>query len=170
VDAYLAIASQRAVRAYDGRPIPEDVVTRILDAGRLAGSAVNRQPWRFLIVENAAVRQQLAASVHVPSNISGAALVVAVVVGGKGPIAFDGGRAAQNMMLAAWNDGVGSSPNSLATDQGVAKLLELGDGENVQTILSFGYPANARDPESRSATEWSARASRRPLAETVRRI
>jgi nitroreductase len=169
VDAYLAIASQRAVRAYDGRPIPEDVVTRILDSGRLAGSAVNRQAWRFLIVESPSLRQRLAASVYVPTNISGAALVVAVVVSGKGPIAFDAGRAAQNMMLAAWNDGVGSCPNSLADDRDIDELLGLRDGEKVQTILSFGYPAKPRDPESRPATDWSARANRRPLAETVRR-
>ena len=54
VDVFTAIASKRDERRYADRPIPDDVVTRILDAGRLAGSAVNRQPWTFVVVTDAA--------------------------------------------------------------------------------------------------------------------
>jgi nitroreductase len=165
VDTYLAIASRREVREYEPRPLPPEVEERILDAGRLSGSSKNKQPWRFDVVRG----ELLADAVYEPENLRGSPFVVAVVVGGKGPIAFDAGRAAQNMMLAAWNDGVGSCPNSLADDRDIDELLGLRDGEKVQTILSFGYPAKPRDPESRPATDWSARANRRPLAETVRR-
>ena len=170
MDTYLAIVSHRAVREYAGRAIPAEVASRILDAGRLSGSAVNRQPWRFLILESAAVRERLAAMVYVPSNIQGAALVVAVVARGKGPIGLDCGRAAQNMMLAAWNEGVGSCPNGLADSESASELLGLGEEEKLQIVLSFGYPAKARDPQSRPASDWSAGARRRPLAETVRRV
>src|SRR5689334_24305524 len=98
MDAYLAVASKREVRRYDDRPLPEDAVRRVLEAGRVAGSSRNRQARRFVVVRDAA---QVAPTVHVPDNVLGAALVVAIVVGGKGPLAFDAGRAAQNMMLAA---------------------------------------------------------------------
>jgi len=47
VDAYLAVASKRNQREYAERPVPEDAVSWILDAGRIAGGAKNRQPWRF---------------------------------------------------------------------------------------------------------------------------
>lgn len=47
MDTFLAIASKRDTRRYAERPIPEEAVGRILEAGRVAGSARNRQPWRF---------------------------------------------------------------------------------------------------------------------------
>ena len=73
------------------------------------------------------------------------------------------------MLLAAWNEGVGASPNGINDEQALRDALELGDEERVAIVLSFGYPAKPRDPESRSAAEWSARANRRPLQESVRR-
>ena len=110
MDTYLAIVSKRDTRRYADTPIPDDVVERILDAGRVTGSASNRQPWRFLIVEDAERREKLADAVYEPTNIRGAQLVIAIV--GTRPL--DLGRCAQNMMLAAWNDGVASCPNGIA--------------------------------------------------------
>ncbi|MDX6438603.1 MAG: hypothetical protein QOF45_1186 [Gaiellaceae bacterium] len=165
MDTLLAIARRREVREYEPRALPPDVEERILDAGRLAGSSKNRQPWRFDVVPG----ELLADSVYEPTNLRGAPFVVAIVVSGKGPVSFDAGRAAENMLLAAWNQGVGSCPNALADEPGARAALELDDDERIAIILSFGYPAKPRDPESRSADEWSARANRRPLPESVRR-
>jgi len=168
MDTYLAIASKRDTRAYAERPVPEDVARRILDAGRVAGSAKNRQPWRFLVVEDAALRESLAGTVYEPGNVRGAALVVAVVTPG-GKYAFDSGRAAQNMMLAAWNEGVASCPNGMPDVEATAAALDLGEEERPVVVLTFGYAAKERNPASRSAEEWSARADRKPLDELVRR-
>jgi nitroreductase len=165
MDTLLAIASRREVREYEPRALPRDVEERILDAGRLAGSSKNRQPWRFHVVPG----ELLVDSVYEPTNLRGAPFVVAIVVSGKGPVSFDAGRAAENMLLAAWNEGVGSCPNAMADEPAVRAALELDDEERVAIILSFGYPAKPRDPESRSVDEWSARANRRPLPESVRR-
>jgi nitroreductase len=169
MDTFLAIASRREVRDYDGRPIPDDVVRRILDAGRLSGSGSNRQPWRFLLVSEQA-QAALADTVFEPDNLRGAPLVVAVIVAGKGPVSFDAGRSAQNMLLAAWNEGVGGSPNGVADRDAANKALGIAEDESIAIVLSFGYPARPRDPESRSAEEWSARAKRKPLDELVARI
>jgi nitroreductase len=170
VDTYRAIASRREVKSYSTRPIPDDAVTRILDAGRLSGSGGNRQPWRFFVVESAAARERLAQAVFAPENVSGAQLVVVIAVSGKGPISFDAGRAAQNMLLAAWNEGIGGSPNGFPDADRVAELLRLEEGERPAMALSFGYPQRPRDPESRDPEEWSRRAKRKPLAELVRRL
>ena len=105
-----------------------------------------------------------------PSNIRGAQLVVAVAVSGKGPVSFDAGRAAQNMMLAAWDEGVGSCPNGMVDREQTAELLGLEEGEQPAIILSFGYPAKPRNPEERSPEEWSRRARRKPLDELVREL
>jgi nitroreductase len=166
VDTFLAIASRREVREYEERALPPEVEERILDAGRLSGSSKNRQPWRFDVVRG----ELLAEHVYEPDNLRGSPFVVAVVIGGKGPTSFDAGRAAQNMLLAAWNEGVGGSPNGLADAEAVAKALGLGEEERVAIVLSFGYPSKPRDPSSRSAEEWSARANRKPLPELVRRL
>jgi nitroreductase len=92
------------------------------------------------------------------------------VVSGKGPVAFDAGRAAQNMMLAAWNEGVVSCPNGIANPESLAELLGLEADVQVQIVLSFGYPARAREPEARPPEEWIRRADRRPLGEVARHL
>lgn len=170
METRLAIASRREVREYEKRPIPADVERRILDAGRLAGSAVNRQPWRFLVVEDAERRARLADCVFAPDNVRGAALVVALVVSGQGPLAFDAGRAAQNMMLLAHDEGIGSSPNGMPDVEKAAEVLGAAEDERPVIVLTFGYPARPRDPAARTAEEWSARANRIPLDELVRRV
>ena len=98
---------------------------------------------------------------YAPDNVRTAALVIVIL--GKG--GFDTGRAAQNMMLAAWDEGVVSCPNGIAKAEEAEQLL----GAAPAVILSFGYPAKPRDPSARSAEEWSQRAKRKPLDEVVRR-
>jgi nitroreductase len=108
-------------------------------------------------------------TVFEPGNLRGAALVVVVVVRGKGPVSFDAGRAAQNMLLAAWNFGVGSCPNGMPDSGRTAELLGLAAEERPAIILTFGYPARPRDPSARTVDEWLARARRKPLDEIVER-
>ncbi len=171
MDTFLAIASRRDERRYRPEPLPEDVAARILDAGRLAGSASNRQPWLFVVPDTRERIEELARSVYVPDNVLGAGLVVGVAMTGKRRAQFDAGRAAQNMLLAAWNEGVASCPNGIADRDAVRTALALTDeDESPAIVLTFGLPERRRDPESRPAEEWSARANRRPLADVLRRL
>jgi nitroreductase len=169
MDAYLAIASRREVRRYADRPIEPDVERHILEAGRVSGSSKNRQPWRFVVASEPQTVERVANAVWAPENVRGAALVVAVVVAGKGPVSFDAGRAAQNMLLAAWSQGVGSCPNGIADQDAMAGALGLREDDHFAVVLSFGYPAHPVDPSVRSPEEWIARADRRPLDEVVER-
>jgi nitroreductase len=169
VDTFLAVASKREVRDYAGRPIPVDAVQRILEAGRISGSSRNRQPWRFIVVESPSLRERLAEAVYAPGNVRGAALVVVITIRGRGPSAFDAGRAAQNMMLTAWNDHIGSCPNGIPEPDAVAELLDLEEDERPTIVLTFGYPARTRDPQRHEAIEWVQRADRKPFDEVVER-
>jgi nitroreductase len=162
VDPYLAIASKRDERAYAETPISDDVRQRILDAGRLSGSSKNRQRWEFVVVSGDA-QERLAEAVYAPENVLSATLVVAIV-GEAGR--FDCGRCAQNMMLAAWGEGVVSSPNGAKDPEAAAAIC----GGDVRAILTFGHPARPREPSSRTAEEWSERANRKPLSELVREV
>jgi nitroreductase len=161
MDVYLAIASKRDQREYANTPIPQDVVRRILDAGRLSGSSRNSQRWEFVVVETA--QEQLAETVWEPGNVLGAKLVVAIC---GNPQDRDVGRCAQNMMLCAWGDGVTSCPNGIRDAEVAAEIC----GAEVKLVLTFGYPARPRNPESRPAEEWSARANRKSLDELARRV
>jgi nitroreductase len=169
MDAYLAIASRREVRRYADRPIPADVERRILDAGRVTGSSKNRQPWRFVVASSPEAREGVADAVWAPENVRGAALVIAVVVAGKGPVSFDAGRAVQNMQLAAWSQGVGSCPNGIADQERMAEALGLREDDHFAIVLTFGYPARPVDPAAHSAEDWIARADRRALDDVVER-
>jgi nitroreductase len=170
MDVWLAVASKREVRNYADRPVPDDVEHRILEAGRVAGSSRNTQGRRFIVVADPARREQLAEAVYASGNVRGAALVVAIVAWGRGPSAFDVGRAAQNMMLVAWEDAVGSCPNGIATPDQAARILELGEEERAVIVITFGYPARPLDPSRRSAEEWIARADRKPFDQVVQRL
>lgn len=153
--AYRAIVTKRDTRRFADRGLPEDVLHRILQAGRMAGSAKAAEPARFVVVRDAAHRVELAACGNFTPHLKTAPVVVAVVLlpevdqpegqfaMWRGP--FDAGRAAQNMMVAAWADGVASCPASMHDAAGAARVLALPRGHVVANVVAFGYPAEA-DP------------------------
>jgi nitroreductase len=169
VDTYLAVASKRDWRSYADRPVPEDVQRRILDAGRLAGSSQNRQPWTFVVAERADAKERLAETVYAADNIRTCAFAVAIVTAGQ-KYPLDVGRAMQNMFLVAWNEGVASCPNGTPDPAASARVLALEEGLLPVNIPSFGYPKRPLSPEERSAEEWSAEANRKPIEELVHKI
>lgn len=167
MDAFRAIVSKREVREYSDEPIPDDVLTRILQAGRATGSSRNRQEWQFIVVRDRAVRAELAQTVSSPRNLTGCQVAIVIVLTGQP--AWDGGRVAQNMMLAAWADGVGTCPNTPQKREDALRILDLPDSAQFATILSCGYPATpirvASDPEA-----ILRRINRKPLDELVRYV
>ena len=170
MDAYLAIVSKREVRDYADQPISPDARLRILEAGRVSGSSANKQQWRFIVVESEDKRAQLADLVYAPGNVLGAKLIVVVAMHGSGPSGFDAGRAAQNMMLGAWNEGIGSCPNGMPDRDAVGDMLGLHAGERPVIVLTFGYPARPVDPPGRAPEEWIKRANRKPYDEVVETV
>jgi nitroreductase len=167
MDAWLAIASRREVRDVRPDAIPDEVVRRILEAGRVSGSSKNHQPWRFVVVRSREALDRLAEVVRTPSNLEAAPLFVAVLADDHVRAHFDCGRAVQNMLLAAWNDGVGGCPNGFADADAARELLGAAPEQQLVAGLSFGYPARTRRSERRSPDEWLARANRMPLDELV---
>jgi len=165
MDAYLNIVSKRDVRQYTDESIPDGVLTRILQAGRATGSARNRQLWEMVVVRNNETLARLAETVSAPANIRGCAAAVAVVL--KGQSAWDGGRMAQNLMLAAWSQGVGTCPNTPVQKDVCKGILGVGDDAEVLTILSLGYPAEPV-PRATDANAILARIDRKPLEELTR--
>lgn len=159
MDTYQAIVSKRDRREYDSRPLPEEVVHRILQAGRMAGSSSNSQPVRYVAFRDPSNIRALIPLGRGTRHLADAPLYVLAFVQDTART-FDVGRAFQNMMLAAWNDGVFSCPVSLQESQAVIDRLGVPDGWKPAIGIAFGYPApDSAKPESRGA--------RLPLEELV---
>ena len=168
MDAYRALVAKRDQRAFLPRPVPEDALGRILQAGRMAGSSKNREPNSFIVVRDAERLAALGRLSRFGRWLADAAAVVVLVQTEEH--AFDAGRAAQNMMLAAWDEGIASCPNGIADGERLASALGIEPPERAVVVLTFGPPARPRDPARRDAERWSARAPRLPLDALVRRV
>ncbi|HEX9444404.1 MAG TPA: nitroreductase family protein [Candidatus Binatia bacterium] len=143
MEVFEAIRTMLAVRRYLDKPVPESIVRKILEAGRLTGSARNMQPWRFIVTENRDTLKKLGAAAPTGPYIATAPLAIVVAIE-KTPFAVsDASRAAQSMMLTAWSDGVGSNWVGFGGLEEVKTLLAIPPELDILTILPFGYPAGA---------------------------
>jgi nitroreductase len=139
MDAIKAILSKRDSRLYAAREISEETLSGILQAGRMSGSSKNTQPWAFVVLRDPERRKEIAVCGQFAQHVPGAPLVIAIVLTPGGGD-FDAGRAAQNMMLAAWAQGVTSCPVAMHDRECAARTLGLPEGHRVAMIISFGYP------------------------------
>ena len=166
METQTAIASKRDTRKYRPGELPEGALERILQAGRITGSGKNRQERRFVVLRDR--RLEASELVTRPSNVRDTPVTVAIVTAGDSAwTGFDAGRAAQNMMIAAWDEGIASCPNALADADAMRELVGAGEDEDVATLVSFGLPASDRDPARKSPEQWYAGAPRLPLEELV---
>ncbi len=167
-DAYECVRSLRAVRTFQPDPLSRESIERILQAGRWSGSAKNTQQWEFIVVEDRATLQALSRCGAFAGHLAGAACAI-VIAGGPGIWAFDLGRCAQNMMLAAWSDDIGSCIGTLS-DEAAARVALGGvpDEYDVKTAISFGYPVPQDDLiQGQPRNAVLPRVGRRSLTELV---
>jgi nitroreductase len=130
-----------AVREFDGRELPADVVARIAEAAHLSASASNLQPWHFVVVRDPARLRELGSLVRTGPYTAGAAAALIVAVEKANRLAVsDASRAIQNMILTAWGDGVGSNWTGFAGLDEVRKKFGLPDTYDVIAVVPFGYP------------------------------
>lgn len=169
MDTYKTIKTMRSIRHFTDKPLPDDVLERILQAGRWTGSAKNTQPWWFIVIRNRETLKSLSRCGSFASHLAGAAAGVVIATPAAGVNWFDAGRASQNMMLAAWADGVGSCIASLPDQACTRNILSLPQDMLAATAISFGYPQpNApRTIEGRPMQDVLASLGRRPLADIV---
>jgi nitroreductase len=132
-----------AVRRYQARPVPDDVIRRIVEAGRLTGSGMNGQPWHFIVVREADTLRRLGALASSGPYVAQAPLAVVVATDRSRFAVSDASRAIQSMLLAAWADGVGSNWVGFGGLDKARVLLDIPAGLDVLAILPFGYPARA---------------------------
>jgi nitroreductase len=137
------ILSRRSIRKYQDKPIPKDVLDKILEAAKQAPSAVNKQPYRFVVVVDPDIKKELKSLLSrfldkAPVVIVGCANIKALMTGKWAVI--DTSIAFQNMVLAAWSLGVGSCWVGSLNEQKIKELLKVPDKWKIVALVTFGYP------------------------------
>lgn len=141
MEIWAAIDTVRVVRDFDPRPLEPEHLERILHAARRTASSKNRQDWAFIVCRDRAHLEELSKVGDYAGHLAGATIAVALV-GPKQRDRWDLGRAAQNMVLAAWDLGIGSVPATVYDHPLASRLLGLPDDQECAYLLSFGYPAD----------------------------
>jgi nitroreductase len=136
-----AVRTVLAVRDFQDKPIPDDVMRSIVEAARLTASAGNLQPWHFVLVRSRDGLRELGALVRTGPYIAtaAAAIVVAFEKGSKVGES-DASRAVQSMILTAWGEGVGSNWTGFRGLDSVRTKVGLPDNYEVLAVVAFGYP------------------------------
>ena len=139
------ILTRRSIRRYEDKDIPEEVLQQILETGRQAPSAANRQPIRFVIVNDHDILKNLCDNLftrfvkYAPLAIVGCADIKSLLTGKWAVV--DATIAMQNMVIAAWTLGIGSCWIGACNEKKVKEFLNIPDKWKVVAVLTFGYPA-----------------------------
>jgi nitroreductase len=147
MDAYRAVVDKRDQRAFLPKPIPEDALRRILQAARMTGSSKNSEPNRFVVVRDRARLAAVAALGPQARWVANAAVVIVIVQTVRHE--YDAGRCAQNMMVVAWSEGIGSCPAHVPEAE-LGALLGVPTSVHLNRLIAFGYidPERAAPPRS----------------------
>jgi nitroreductase len=141
MEVFDAVRTVLAVRNYRDKIMPPEVVQRIVEAGRLTGSGMNRQPWHFIVVEKRDTLRRLGALANSGRYIAQAPLAIVVAIERTTFSVSDASRAIQSMILTAWSEGVSSNWVGFRGLDEVQSLLSIPDELEVLAIIPFGYPA-----------------------------
>jgi nitroreductase len=160
MDTFEAVRTVLAVRSYQKKPIPPEIIRRILDAGRLTGSGKNRQPWHFVVVQDPETITRLAALTKTGPYVSGSGAAVVVATEKDDFAASDASRAIQSMILTAWSEGVGSNWVGFHGLDAVRSLVGIPADLDVLAVVPLGYPAEAKG---------GTKKNRKPLKEVAHR-
>ena len=149
------VLSRRSVRRYEKKEIPSDVLSKILEAGRQAPSAANRQPLHFIVLTDDNIKKEFSKGLFnrfikdSSVTIVGCAKTGAILTG-KWSI-VDTTIALQNMVIAAWTMGIGSCWVGDFKEDRVKQLLKIPDSWKVVALVSFGYPAEQPKPRKKKS-------------------
>ena len=151
------ILSRRSIRRYENKDISEEVLHQILETGRQAPSAANRQPIHFVIVKDHDILKNLCDNLitrfvkYAPVAIVGCADIQSLLTGKWAVV--DTTIAMQNMVIAAWTLGIGSCWIGACNEEKVKELLKIPKKWKVVALVTLGYPAEQPKPRKKKSFE-----------------
>jgi nitroreductase len=152
-NAIETLRSRRSIRSYESRPVERKIIEEIIDCARLAPTAMNEQPWDFIVLTDAAEMQRIPPMLGHAEFIAKAAFVVLVLAKETNYVVEDCSAATENLLIAAEAHGIGScwvAGTKQAYGPGVAKAFGAPEDRLLIAIVSFGYPAE--DPQIEKRT------------------
>ena len=154
MDALEAIRKRRSVRKYTGDPIPREDLEKIVDAGRLAASGSNKQPWDFVVVTDRAMINKLKVAAEWMEK---AAAIIAVVMDPSSRWwVEDGAAAVENMLIASTALGYGScwlEGYTLQREEELKTLLGVPQDKRLLTLVPIGVPVEWPTKDKKSLNE-----------------
>jgi nitroreductase len=147
MDTFEAIKKRKSVRAYEATPVPKEALEKILEAARLAPSAARVQPWHFIVVTGAEKRKDLSGG-RFAKFLTEAPLVIVACGDTKASpdwCYIDVAIAAENIVLAATSEGLGTCWIGSFDEGQVKKLLKIPENFTVVALLAVGYPRDKTD-------------------------
>jgi nitroreductase len=153
------IASRYSVRAYRPDPVPEEILTRVLEAVRLAPTAANRQPFQFIVIRRAGREGDLKRIYERDWFVQAPLIVCACAVSGqawarrdhKNYADVDATIAMDHLILAATDAGLGTCWIAAFDPAAAREVLELPEGVEPVAFTPLGYPADTPRPKERKA-------------------
>ena len=145
MDVYDAVLSRLTVREFKPDPVPDEVIHKLLEAGRLSPSSQNLQPWHFVVIRDGDTIRRLGDMATQGPFIGDAPLAIAIVTDDAPRAPLDAGRALQQMELVAWEEGLGTcfvGIRQAEQNRAIKELLNIPDNLVLLTILPFGYRKN----------------------------
>ena len=144
MDVLTCIRTRREIRQYLDEPVPQKCVDTILEAGRLAPSSKNSQPWHFIVIRDKETLRKISDLTPTGKHIATAPMAIAIIMEDAKLPEVDGARAGQSMIFAAWSLGIGSCWITNFYDDGVKELLGVPQRMKLITVLPFGYPTESK--------------------------
>ena len=165
MNVFDAIRTRRSIRKYLNKPVEREKLSKILEAARLSPSAANRQPWRFIVVTDQKIKEELRAAYDEDWFVSAPVIIVGCALPSEAWVRSDGEEywkvdlaiAMQNLILEAWELGLGTCWIGAFREDEVKRILGIPDEARVVALAPLGYPAEEKDPVTK----------RKPLEEIV---
>jgi len=156
MDAIEVLKTRRSVRAYKAEPVPRKIIEDVIDCGRLAATAVNIQPWEFVVVTEPAMLRKIADITDYGKFIADASACVLVLCAETKYYLEDGSAATENILLAARAHGLGScwvagDKKHYAPD--ICRLVGAPRGYRLVSLIPIGYPVETPEPAKRPLAE-----------------
>ncbi|MCW4020764.1 MAG: nitroreductase family protein [Candidatus Bathyarchaeota archaeon] len=154
MDVFEAIKTRRSIRSYETRPVEKEKLSKVLEAIRLSPSATNSQPWRFIVVKDSKVRESLRVAYDRDWFVSAPVIIVACAVPGDAWARHDGEEywkvdvsiAMQDLVLAAWEEGLGTCWIGAFREEEAKQSLGIPENVRVVAMTPLGYPAEEKEP------------------------
>ena len=163
MQVYDAVRSRLTVREFKPDPVPDDVIRKLLEAGRLSPSSRNLQPWHFIVIKNPDTLRRIGKIASSGRFTANAPMAIAIAMENADRPELDAGRALQQMELVAWEEGLGTCFVGLRVaeqNRAVKELLGIPDSLALVTILPFGYRLDA-------SAGAQGRKNRKPLSQVA---